>query len=97
MTDEHPFKAVHILAQAGALPSLEYREIEEPRGLYVRLIVQIPPLIFKRDIDHGTNIDRVAMPYHDRIDIKEEVIQRGPEAILGFIRSAIAGHPARQR
>lgn len=97
MTDEHPFKAVYMLAEAGGFPGIEYREIEEPRGLYVRLIVQSPPLIFKRAMDHGTNIDRVAMPYHDRIDIKEDVFLAGPEAVLSLIRTTVAERSARQR
>lgn len=81
----HPFLAVWRLAVAMGFADLHLRDVEEPRGRYVRLIVQDPPLLFKRRSDHGSNIDRVGYPYHDLVLLDEDVIGMGAEAILDHI------------
>lgn len=89
---EHPFLAAWRLARAQGFAELDLRDMEEPRGRYVRLVLQSPPLIFKRRGDPGTNVDRVGSPYHDLVLIEEEVIAAGATAILDQVL-AIATAP----
>lgn len=82
---EHPFHAVKRLADENGFTDLHLNDVEEPRGRYVRLVLQAPPLLFKRAQDYGSNIDRVGYPYHDRLLIEEDVIDRGAAAVLDHI------------
>lgn len=94
---DHPFVAVLKRAGEVGYHELELIDFEEPRGRFVRLALRNPPVLFKRALDHGTNIDRVSFPYHDGIRLDEAVIEQGPDAVLALIQSEAARLLARRQ
>lgn len=84
--DDHPFPAVHALAQAGALPELEIVNVYD--GALIRLFVTKKHLVFKLRGDPGSAMDRQRFDYHTHVRIDPGT----PQEILDQIKAQVAAY-----
>lgn len=82
--DNHPFRAVHALAEAQNLHRLE--KVEAHDGALIRLFHRDTRLVFKRDGDPGSAMDRQRFDYYDHVRIPHTT----PDEMLAEIKRHIA-------
>lgn len=82
---DHPFRAVHALAQAGGLHALEIVDVHD--GALIRLYHDSNQQVFKRDGDPGSAMDRQRFDHWDHHRIAPDT----PENMLTEIKRIIAG------
>lgn len=80
----HPFRAVHALAQAQNLHGLEIVDIHD--GALIRLFHQPTHLVFRREGDPGSVMDRQRFDYWDHVGIPHTT----PAEMLATIKQHIA-------
>ena len=82
--DDHPFRAVYALAQAQNLHALEI--VDTYDGALIRLFHSPTQLVFKREGDPGSAIDRQRFDYHTHVFLAHTT----PEQMLDEIKRHIA-------
>ena len=65
--DDHPFPAVHALAQAQGYERLEMVNVYD--GALIRLFTRDPAIVFKLEGDPGSAMDRQRFDYHKHIGV----------------------------
>lgn len=82
--DDHPFLAIHALAQAEGLERLKLVIAHE--GALMRLYDENSDLVFKRDGDPGSAMDRQRFDYCTHVSL----VPGPPEDMLSDIKAQIA-------
>ncbi|MEL7281676.1 MAG: hypothetical protein AAFY35_06935 [Pseudomonadota bacterium] len=81
--DDHPFRAVYALAQAENMHLLE--KVEAHDGALIRLFHRSANLVFKRQGDPGSAMDRQRFDYWTHVRIEDTT----PDAMLSDIKRHI--------
>lgn len=81
--DDHPFPAVHALAQAEGYDALEIVNVYD--GALIRLHCDDPQIVFRLEGDPGSAMDRQRFDYHTHVKLAPAPAPQMLDAIKAHI------------